>query len=71
MGARRTDTQEARDFWAFVERTAEKVAKWPAWKRGETNEREAMALQSSGQFPQLNTKPTKKTGKKPGKGRGR
>lgn len=32
---------------------------------------EIMAVQSSGQFPQLNTKPTKKTGSKKGSRKGR
>lgn len=28
-------TLENQQYWAFVEKTAEEVDNWPAWKRGE------------------------------------
>lgn len=28
--------EASRQFWAYVERTAEEVKSWPAWKRGES-----------------------------------
>jgi hypothetical protein len=31
-------TPEKREFWDGVEKAAEEVASWPAWKRGETEE---------------------------------
>lgn len=33
---RRMDSEEARAFWASVDRTVEEVAKWPAWMKRAT-----------------------------------
>lgn len=33
MLRRKLETQENRDFWAFVDRMADEVAKWPVWMR--------------------------------------
>lgn len=30
-------TEENREFWNFVERTADEVRRWPAWKRGQAD----------------------------------
>jgi len=34
MVTRNTETKENREFWEFVDRTAEKAGAYPAWKRG-------------------------------------
>lgn len=31
---KKKDTQEANEFWEFVEETAREVRTWPAWMRG-------------------------------------
>ncbi|MCB1018319.1 MAG: hypothetical protein H6509_02540 [Bryobacterales bacterium] len=30
-------TEELKQYWDFVERTAKEVDAWPAWKRGEAD----------------------------------
>jgi hypothetical protein len=30
---KRLDTQENRDYWAFVNQCAQEVEQWPEWKR--------------------------------------
>ena len=32
--ARQLDTEERRQYWQSVERTARQVEQWPAWRRG-------------------------------------
>ena len=34
----RLETEEQREFWAFVEETAKEVRSWPGWMRGERDE---------------------------------
>lgn len=31
---RKMDSQEDKEYWEFVEKTAEKVESYPVWKRG-------------------------------------
>ena len=32
---KKKDDAESRQFWSLAEKTAQEVAGWPAWKRGE------------------------------------
>lgn len=31
---RKTDTKEEREYWDYIDRTAERVENYPEWKRG-------------------------------------
>ena len=32
-GFKRARTKEAREFWAYVDKTTREVLRWPEWKR--------------------------------------
>ena len=40
-----------KEYWDFVERTAAKVAKWPAWKKGLTKRRRRGSIVESNANP--------------------
>jgi hypothetical protein len=40
------DTEENREYWAFVEKTSDEVRKWPAWMRGDYSNRENNAKEN-------------------------
>lgn len=38
------NSEENREYWAFVEKTSEEVRNWPAWMRGDYSSREDKSI---------------------------
>jgi hypothetical protein len=50
--SKRLDDEESKEYWEFVEKTAEEVAKWPSWlfgddRAGNVKERESAKFSNS------------------------